>query len=71
MASSDLALSVSSMAMSLVLSCLPTRPIIRSTISMICSCVSCSKTMMSSMRLRNSGRKCFLSSSWTFCFIRS
>ncbi|CNI48380.1 Uncharacterised protein [Mycobacterium tuberculosis] len=71
LASSDLALSVSSRAMSLLLSWAATRPIIRSTIWMISSRVSWWKTIVSSMRLRNSGRKCFLSSSLTFCFIRS
>ena len=60
LANSDLALSVSSMAMSLLLSCFSTRPIIRSTIWMISSRVSWWKTMMSSMRLRNSGPEVLL-----------
>ncbi|COX25946.1 Uncharacterised protein [Mycobacterium tuberculosis] len=71
LASSALAASVSTSAMSLLLSWPATRLIIRSTIRMISSRVSWWKTMMSSMRLRNSGRKCFFSSSLTFCFIRS
>ena len=48
-----------------------TLPIIRSTISTISSWVSWWKTMMSSTRLRNSGRKCCFSSSLTLGFIRS
>ena len=43
----------------------------RSTIVMICSSVSWWNTTMSSMRFRNSGRKCFFSSSLTLFFIRS
>src|SRR4051794_35316285 len=43
----------------------------RSTIWMVSSSVNWWKTMMSSMRLRNSGRKCCFSSSLTFAFIRS
>ncbi|CAA9231829.1 MAG: hypothetical protein AVDCRST_MAG52-1056 [uncultured Blastococcus sp.] len=38
---------------------------------MISSSVSWWNTTMSSMRLRNSGRKCCLSSSLTLSFIRS
>ena len=57
--------------MSLFFSCVSTRVIIRSTILTIWSSVSWWKTMMSSIRLRNSGRKCFFSSSLTLCFIRS
>ncbi len=40
-----------------------TLPTIRSTIWRMSSCVSCGKTTTSSTRLRNSGRKCCLSSS--------
>ncbi|SLJ72185.1 Uncharacterised protein [Mycobacteroides abscessus subsp. abscessus] len=71
LASRFLAVGVSSIAMSLFFSCVATRPIIRSTISTICSLVSWWKTITSSMRLRNSGRKCFFSSSLTLSFIRS
>ena len=42
-----------------------------STIATICSCDSGGKTTISSTRLRNSGRKCCLSSSDTLLFIRS
>jgi len=66
-----LAFSVISIPMSLFLIAVSTRVIIRSTICTICSVVSWWNTTMSSMRLRNSGRKCFFSSSLTFCFIRS
>ena len=48
-----------------------TLAIIRSTIWMISFGVSWWKTTVSSTRLRNSGRKCCLSSSLTFDFIRS
>ena len=47
------------------------RAIMLSTMWTICSCDSGGNTMISSTRLRNSGRKCCLSSSWTLFFIRS
>ena len=52
-------------------SCSRTRSTSRSTISVISVVVSSWKTMTSSMRLRNSGRKWRLSSSCTFSFIFS
>ena len=45
--------------------------IIRSTICLISSFCSGGNTIVSSTRLRNSGRKCCLSSSDTFDFIRA
>ena len=48
-----------------------TLAIIRSTIVDDLSWVSWWKTMVSSTRFRNSGRKCCLSSSFTLDFIRS
>ena len=42
-----------------------------STIDTICARDSGGNTMISSTRLRNSGRKCCLSSSDTFAFMRS
>ena len=54
-----------------ILRALPDSAWIRSTIVVTSGLDSSWNTMMSSMRFRNSGRKCCLSSSLTFCFIRS
>ena len=66
-----LALSVSSRPMSLFLSWPSIRAVKMSTICRISSWRSWWKTIVSSMRLRNSGRKCCFSSSLTLTFIRS
>ena len=58
-------------AQALALELALTRSIIRSTIWVTSSLVSSWKTMVSSMRFRNSGRKCCLSASLTFSFIFS
>ena len=70
-ASRSLAAWVSSSDMSRSFSRSSTQAIMLSTIETICSFVSGGNTMISSTRLRNSGRKCCLSSSVTLFFIRS
>jgi hypothetical protein len=66
-----LALSVSSRPMSLFFSWVSIRETKMSTMLRISDWLSWWKTIVSSMRFRNSGRKCCFSSSLTLFFIRS